>query len=187
MKGVRFHGRGGEGIVIAAELLANAAFKEGRWVQAFPYFGGERRGAPVTAYVRIADRTIRLRGPLYEPHYVVVLNPLLAETVNVTEGLKKSGLILINGRRQRSRPGLEGRRVVTVDATRIAVKLGLFVAGSAVVNTVMLGALARATKLVSLESLQQAIRERWSGELGEKNAKAALLGYVLLRGIDKTA
>ena len=77
--------------------------------------------------------------------------------------------------------------MVTVDATRISVKLGLFVAGSAVVNTVMLGALARATKLVSLESLQQAIRERWSGELGEKNAKAALLGYVLLRGIDKTA
>jgi 2-oxoacid:acceptor oxidoreductase gamma subunit (pyruvate/2-ketoisovalerate family) len=185
MKSVRFHGRGGEGTVIAAELLADAAFKEGKWVQAFPHFGPERRGAPVTSYVRVADKPIRLRGPLYEPHYVVVLNPLLAESIDVAEGLQKTGLLLINGPGRRRRKELEGHKVVKVDATRIAVKLGLVVAGSAAVNTVMLGALSRATRIVSLDSLRQAIRERWSGDLGEKNAEAAMLGFMLLRGIDK--
>jgi len=185
MKGVRFHGRGGEGVVIAAELLVDAAFKEGRYVQAFPFFGGERRGAPVTAFVRISDRPIRLRGPLYEPNYVVVLSPFLSEGVNVTEGLKKAGLLLVNSPGRRRRLEYEGYRVVKVDATKIAVKLGLVVAGSAVVNTVMLGAFARASKIVSLDSLKEAIQKRWPGQLGERNAEAALLGYMLLRGIDK--
>jgi len=185
MKGVRFHGRGGEGVVIAAELLVDAAFKEGKWVQAFPFFGGERRGAPVTAFVRISERAIRLRGPLYEPHYVVVLSPFLSEGVNVTEGLKKAGLLLVNSPGRRKRLEYEGYRVVKVDATKLAVKLGLVVAGSAVVNTVMLGAFARATKIVSIDSLKDAIRKRWPGQLGERNAEAALLGYMLLRGIDK--
>ena len=185
MKGVRFHGRGGEGVVIAAELLVDAAFKEGKWVQAFPFFGGERRGAPVTAFVRIADRPIRLRGPLYEPNYVVVLSPFLSEGVNVTEGLKKGGLLLVNSPGRRKRLEYEGYRVVKVDATKIAVKLGLVVAGSAVVNTVMLGAFARATKIVNLDSLKEAIQKRWPGKLGEINAEAAILGYMLLRGIDK--
>jgi 2-oxoacid:acceptor oxidoreductase gamma subunit (pyruvate/2-ketoisovalerate family) len=185
MKGVRFHGRGGEGVVIAAELLVDAAFKEGKWVQAFPFFGGERRGAPVTAFVRISDRPIRLRGPLYEPNYIVVLSPFLNEGVNVTEGLKKGGLLLINSPGRRKRLEYEGYRVVKVDATKIAVKLGLVVAGTVVVNTVMLGAFARATKIVNIDSLREAIEERWPGQLGEKNAKAAVLGYMLLRGIDK--
>jgi len=185
MKGVRFHGRGGEGVVIAAELLVDAAFKEGRYVQAFPFFGGERRGAPVTAFVRISDRPIRLRGPLYEPNFVVVLSPFLSEGVNVTEGLKKAGLLLVNSPGRRRRQEFEGYRVVKVDATKIAVKLGLVVAGSAVVNTVMLGAFARASKIVSLDSLKEAIQKRWPGQLGERNAEAALLGYMLLRGIDK--
>jgi len=185
MKGVRFHGRGGEGVVIAAELLVDAAFKEGKYVQAFPFFGGERRGAPVTAFVRISDRPIRLRGPLYEPNFVVVLSPFLSEGVNVTEGLKKAGLLLVNSPGRRRRLEFEGYRVVKVDATKIAVKLGLFVAGSAVVNTVMLGAFARASKIVSLDSLKEAIQKRWPGQLGERNAEAALLGYMLLRGIDK--
>ena len=185
MKGVRFHGRGGEGVVIAAELLVDAAFKEGKSVQAFPFFGGERRGAPVTAFVRISDRAIRLRGPLYEPHYVVVLSPFLSEGVNVTEGLKKAGLLLVNSPGRRKRLEYEGYRVVKVDATKLAVKLGLVVAGSAVVNTVMLGAFARATKIVSIDSLKEVIRKRWPGQLGERNAEAALLGYMLLRGIDK--
>ena len=185
MKGVRFHGRGGEGVVIAAELLVDAAFKEGKSVQAFPFFGGERRGAPVTAFVRISERSIRLRGPLYEPHYVVVLSPFLSEGVNVTEGLKKGGLLLVNGPGRRRRLEYEGYRVVKIDATKIAVKLGLVVAGSAVVNTVMLGAFVRATKIVSIDSLQEAIKARWPGQLGERNAHAAMLGYMLLRGIDK--
>ncbi len=184
MKGIRFHGRGGEGVVIAAELLAVAAFKEGKGVQSFPYFGGERRGAPVTAFVRISDRPIRLHGPLYSPNYVVVLSPFLPG-VDITEGIKKTGLILINGQGRRKRAEFEGYRVVKVDATKIAVKLGLVVAGFAVVNTIMLGALARASQLVSIDSVKAAITERWPDEMGEKNAEAAMLGYMLLRGIDK--
>ena len=186
MKEIRFHGRGGEGVVIAAELLAASAFKEGKGVQSFPFFGGERRGAPVTAFVRISDRAIRLRGPLYSPNYVVVLSPFLPG-VNVTEGLKKTGLLLINGQGRRKRDEYEGYRVVKVDATKMAVKLGLVVSGFAVVNTVMLGALARATKIVKIESIQAAIRERWPDQNGERNAEAAMLGYFVLRGIDKTA
>jgi 2-oxoacid:acceptor oxidoreductase gamma subunit (pyruvate/2-ketoisovalerate family) len=186
MKGIRFHGRGGEGVVIAAELLAAAAFKEGKGVQSFPFFGGERRGAPVTAFVRISDRPIRLRGPLYSPNYVVVLSSFLPG-VDVTEGLKKTGLLLINGQGRRKRAEYEGCRVAKVDATKIALKLGLVVAGFAVVNTVMLGALARATRIVTIESIQAAIRERWPDDTGEKNAEAAMLGYLLLRGVDKTA
>jgi pyruvate ferredoxin oxidoreductase gamma subunit len=184
MKGIRFHGRGGEGVVIAAELLADAAFREGKGVQSFPYFGGERRGAPVSAFVRISDRPIRLRGPIYSPDYVVVLSPFLAG-VDVTDGIKKSGLLLINGPGRRKRYEFEGHRVVKVDATKIAVKLGLVVAGFAVVNTVMLGAFARASKLVTIDSVKKAIIERWPSEVGEKNADAAMLGYMLLRGIDK--
>jgi len=185
MRGVRFHGRGGEGVVIAAELLANAAFKEGKWVQAFPFFGGERRGAPVTAYARISDRPIRLRGPLYGPNYVVVLSPFLEQSVNVTEGMKKSGLLVVNSPGRRKRMEFEGYRLVKVDATKIAVKLGLVVSGVAVVNTVMLGAFVRASKIVSFDSLKAAIRERWPEELGHLNERAAVLGYMLLRGIDK--
>jgi 2-oxoacid:acceptor oxidoreductase gamma subunit (pyruvate/2-ketoisovalerate family) len=185
MKGVRFHGRGGEGVVIAAELVANAAFKEGKWVQAFPYFGGERRGAPVTAFVRISDKPIRLRGPLYEPDYVLVLSPFLSEKVNVTEGMKNRGLLLINGPGKRKPHEFEGYRVVKVDATKLAVKLGLVVAGTAVVNTVMLGAFARATKIFTLESLQEAIGERWRNQLGQINVKAATLGYMLIREDDE--
>lgn len=171
--------------MIAAELLVDAAFREGKWVQAFPFFGAERRGAPVTAFVRISDRPIRLRGPLYEPNYVVVLSPFLSEGVNVAEGLKKGGLLLINSPGRRKRLEYEGYKVVKVDATKIAVKLGLVVSGSAVVNTVMLGAFARASKLVNIDSLRKAIGERWPGQLGERNSEAAMLGYMLLRGIDK--
>ena len=185
MKGVRFHGRGGEGVVIAAELVANAAFKEGKWVQAFPYFGGERRGAPVTAFVRISDKPIRLRGPLYKPDYVIVLSPFLSEKVNVTEGMKNRGLLIINSVGKRRQSEFKGYRVVKVDATKIAVKLGLVVSGTAVVNTVMLGAFARVTKIFALESLQEAIRERWRNQLGEMNVKAATLGYMLLREGDE--
>jgi len=186
MKGIRFHGRGGEGVVIAAELLAAAAFKEGKGVQSFPFFGGERRGAPVTAFVRVSDRPIRLRGPLYSPNYVVVLSPFLPG-VDVADGLKKTGLLLINGQGRRKRAEYEGCRVVKVDATKIALKLGLVIAGFAVVNTIMVGALARATRIVTIESVQAAIRERWPDDTGEKNAEAAILGYLLLRGVDKTA
>ena len=140
----------------------------------------------MTAFVRISDRPIRLRGPLYSPNYVVVLSRFLPG-VDVTEGLKKTGMLLVNGPGRRRREEFGGFRVAKVDATKLALKLGLVVAGFAVVNTVMLGALAQATKIVSIESVQAAIRERWPGPNGEKNAEAAMLGYLTLRGVDRLA
>jgi 2-oxoacid:acceptor oxidoreductase gamma subunit (pyruvate/2-ketoisovalerate family) len=159
MKGIRFHGRGGEGVVIAAELLAAAAFKEGKGVQAFPFFGGERRGAPVTAFVRISDRPIRLHGPLYSPNYVVVLSPFLTR-VDVTEGLRKQGycwsMVKVDEEGPSTRFSSRKSR-----CEEDGCKVRFVVAGFAVVNTVMLVP-GRATKIVTIKSIQAAIMERWA-------------------------
>jgi len=118
---IRFHGRGGQGAVTAAEILAKAVFEEGKYTQAFPSFGVERRGAPVTAFTRISDEPIRRRYQIYEPKYVVVLDETLANVVNLTSGLKDDGAVLINTERT-SIPSLEKQNIETheVDATKIA-------------------------------------------------------------------
>ncbi|MCD6445426.1 pyruvate ferredoxin oxidoreductase subunit gamma [Candidatus Bathyarchaeota archaeon] len=183
LKEIRIHGRGGQGAVTAAQLLAHAAFLEGKWVQAFPYFGAERRGAPVKAFARISDEPILVHSQVYNPDYIVVLAPKLQEVVDVTEGLKKDGLILINTRKKPEEVDLKNWRIATVDATGIALELNLLVAGQPVVNTSILGAFAKATGEVKLESVLKVIRETWSGSMGERNAKAAELAYErLMRG-----
>jgi len=183
LKEIRIHGRGGQGAVTAAQLLAHAAFLEGKWVQAFPYFGAERRGAPVKAFARISDEPILVHSQVYNPDYIVVLAPKLQEVVDVTEGLKKDGLILINTRKKPEEVDLKNWRIATVDATGIALELNLLVAGQPVVNTSILGAFAKATGEVKLESVLKVIRETWSGSIGEINAKAAELAYErLMRG-----
>jgi len=173
LKEIRIHGRGGQGSVTAAELLAHAAFLEGKWVQAFPYFGAERRGAPVKAFTRISDEPILVHSQVYAPDYVVVLDPAIYKTVEVTEGLKRDGILIINTTRRPEEVGIEKYRIATVDATNIALELNLLVAGSPVVNTAIIGAFARATGEVKLESVLKAIKETWSGATGEKNAKGA--------------
>jgi len=177
---IRIHGRGGQGGVTAAELIARAAYKEGKWVQAFPYFGAERRGAPVKAFARISDDPILIRSQIYNPDYVIVLDESLLEVANVTEGLKKDGIIIINTRKKPSEIDLAGYRVATVDATGIALELGLLVAGLPVVNTAMVGAFAKATGEIKIESVIESIKEEWRGAIGEKNAKAAVLAYERL-------
>ncbi|MCD6241994.1 pyruvate ferredoxin oxidoreductase subunit gamma [Candidatus Bathyarchaeota archaeon] len=180
MREIRIHGRGGQGGVTAAELIARAAYKEGKWVQAFPYFGAERRGAPVKAFARISDDPILIRSQIYNPDYVIVLDESLLEVANVTEGLKKDGVIIINTRKKPSEIDLAGYRVATVDATGIALELGLLVAGLPVVNTAMVGAFAKATGEIKIESVIESIKEEWRGAIGEKNAKAAVLAYERL-------
>ena len=177
---IRIHGRGGQGGVTAAELIARAAYKEGKWVQAFPYFGAERRGAPVKAFARISDDPILIRSQIYNPDYVIVLDESLLEVANVTEGLKKDGIIIINTRKKPSEIDLAGYRVATVDATGIALELELLVAGLPVVNTAMVGAFAKATGEIKIESVIESIKEEWRGAIGEKNAKAAVLAYERL-------
>jgi len=180
LKEIRIHGRGGQGGVTAAELLAQAAFKEGKWVQAIPFFGAERRGAPVKVFARLSDEPILVRSQIYYPDYVIVLDSGLLDLVDVTEGLKKDGIIVVNTRKKPEELNIKHGRIATVDATGIALELGLLVAGLPVLNTTMLGAFARATEQVKLESVLGAIRQVWPGAAGEKNAKAATLAYERL-------
>jgi 2-oxoacid:acceptor oxidoreductase gamma subunit (pyruvate/2-ketoisovalerate family) len=180
LKEIRIHGRGGQGSVTAAQLLAHAAFLEGKWVQAFPYFGAERRGAPVKAFARISDESILVHSQIYNPDYIIVLDPHLYKLVDVTEGLKKDGIIVMNTTQKPEEMRIENSRIATVDATGIALKLNLLVAGLPVVNTPILGAFAKATGEVKLESILKAIKKTWSGSAGEKNAKAAEFAYESL-------
>lgn len=180
LKEIRIHGRGGQGAVTAAQLLAHAAFLEGKWVQAFPYFGAERRGAPVKAFARISDEPILVHSQIYDPDYVIILSRNLMRVVNVIEGLKKDGAVLMNTTKKPEDTNLKGWRIATVDATGIAIELGLLVAGFPVVNTAIVGAFAKATGELKLETSLKTIRERWSGSAGEKNAKAAELAYERL-------
>ncbi len=172
---IRIHGRGGQGGVTAAELLARAAFKEGKWVQAIPFFGAERRGAPVKAFARISDEPILIRSQVYSPDYVIVLDFTLLDLVDVTEGLKKDGIVIINTTKKPDEIKLSQGRLATVDATAIALELELLVAGLPVLNTIMLGAFAKATEEIKLESVLETIRQEWKGAAGEKNAKGAYL------------
>lgn len=154
----------------AAEVLAVAAYKDGKFSQAFPFFGVERRGAPVMAFTRIDDKFIRTRQQVYEPDYVVVLDPTLVDSVNVVDGLKEGGLVIINTTQKLDFPGKEVKRV---DATKIAIEE----IGKPFVNTPMLGALIKATNLVNIDKVLETIKERYPGEIGEKNAKAIKRTY----------
>lgn len=154
----------------AAQLLAEAAFLEGKYCQAFPFFGAERRGAPVVAFTRLDDKPIRLRTQIYKPDHVVVLDPTLLEAVDVAEGLKEGGVIVVNSK---ERPeGLPGK-VAFVDATGIAMQT----LGSAITNTAMLGAIAKATSIVSLDSILKAVQGKFKGPTAEKNVVAVKTAY----------
>ena len=174
---IRWHGRGGQGIVYASEILAAAAFREGKFSQAFPLFGAERRGAPVTAYTRIDDSPILLRSQIYEPDIVVVLDPKFSRDPSTTKGLKENGLLILNTAGNIESQYNRKYRVAWVDATRIAINLGLKVAGLPVPNTAMLGAFSKATGLVRIDTICSIIRSKWSGEIGDLNSKAAKLAY----------
>lgn len=174
----RFHGRGGQGAVTAADLLVKAAYLDGKWGQSYPFFGAERRGAPVTAYARISDKPLKVHYQIYEPDVVVVLDPIIPKLVNVTSGLKQNGLVIINtGGRELEPLKISRGSLYVVNATDIAVKLNLVVAGWPIVNTGILGAVAKATNIVKIESLVKAIKDTWKGNAGEMNAKAALIAY----------
>lgn len=168
---IRFHGRGGQGAVTAAEILAKAAFEDGKYCQAFPFFGAERKGAPVMAFTRISDKPIKKRYQVYNPDYVVVLDKTLLEAVDVLSGLKEEGKIIINSNNDVDL----GKDVESfnIDATGIA----LDILGVPIVNTVMLGALARITGIVSIDSIEKVTKETFPGRIGEKNAKATKIAY----------
>jgi len=175
---VRLHGRGGQGAVTAATLLVAAALREGKWGQAIPSFGAERRGAHVLAFARVSPAPAPVHSQVRRPHVVVVLDPglMLVEREKVLRGLRGGGTVVAN---LPAPVDVGDARLFYVDATRIAKELGLVVAGWPVVNTAMLGALARATGLVSIDSVVEAIMEFWSGRerVAELNAEAARRAY----------
>lgn len=157
---VRFHGRGGQGVVLAAEILAHAAFLEGREVQSFPFFGVERRGAPVTAFARVSDGPIRIRSMVRQPDYVLVLDPSLLSSEDVAAGLREEGLLLASGPPGTRLPTEGPFQKVLFNATDVSLKHGLGTPTAPIVNTVLLGAFAAASGLVTLVSLVEAVRAR---------------------------
>lgn len=180
MKEVRIHGRGGQGAVTAAQLLAISAFYDGKESQAFPKFGVERRGAPVEAYCRIDDKPINIRQQIYEPDILVVLDSSLFSAVNVTVGLKKGGIIVANTNKKPEELGISKDFVVhTADATMVALKTF----SADIVNTPMLGAVSAATKLIRLESIYKAIEEKFEGKakLIDLNKQAVKQVYDMLK------
>lgn len=177
---VRIHGRGGQGVVTAAELLSVAAFDEGRFSQAFPTFGSERTGAPVVAFCRIGDREIRSREPIAEPDAVIVQDPTLLHQVDLFAGLAPDGYLLVNSVRGLGELGLEtlearfrAERLLTVPATEIARET----LGRPLPNAALLGAFAAATGVVSLAAVATAIRGRFPPAVAEGNVAAAERAY----------
>jgi 2-oxoisovalerate/pyruvate ferredoxin oxidoreductase gamma subunit len=157
---IRIHGRGGQGAVVASKVLATAVYREGKFVQSFPSFGVERRGAPVTAFTRIDDAPIRLRCEICTPDHLIILDPTLLEAVDVTAGLRQGGWILVNSAKPPTRLGLPDHYLVaTVDASAIARRHRLGPATAPIVNTAILGAFAAITHVVGLEALCAAVRE----------------------------
>ncbi len=183
----RLHGRGGQGIVVAASIFAEAVFLNGRYARAFSLFGAERRGAPVTAFIRAGQDSLMPRSRIYQPNFVAVFDPTLGgETL--LSGLKEGGTLLVNIEKDcldnLPEGALEGERfmVYTVDATAIARKHGLTVAGFPVVNTVMLGAMAKVSGLTSVDNLIISIRKRISASI-EANINAVKEGAETVKEV----
>ena len=181
---IRIHGRGGQGVVTAAEMLSIAAFEQGRHAQAFPSFGSERTGAPVVAFCRIDDREIRLREPILAPDVLIIQDPTLLHQVDVFQGLQPDGYVLINSKRSFDDLGLaeiaqrfRHERLLTVPATEIALKH----LGRPLPNAVLLGGFAALAGLVTLDAVAHAIRDKFSGKVAENNVAAASEAYEVVR------
>jgi pyruvate ferredoxin oxidoreductase gamma subunit len=168
---IRIHGRGGQGGVTSAELIAISAIHQGKYAQAFPSFGPERRGAPVQAFARISDSRIRTREKIYNPDVILVLDSSLPKIVKVTQGLKEDGIAILNTsyseKEVREMLGGYKGKLALLDATKIALE----VLGLPITNTTMLGAFIKATGLVEVEAMKDALRERF-GRLADKNIAA---------------
>ncbi|MGD9583436.1 MAG: 2-oxoacid:acceptor oxidoreductase family protein [Lysobacterales bacterium] len=183
MMQIRIHGRGGQGVVTAAEMLSIAAFEQGRHAQAFPSFGSERTGAPVVAFCRIADREIRLREPILAPDVLIVQDPTLLHQVDVFQGLQADGYVLINSRRSFQELGLADiqqrfrhERLATLAATEIALKH----LGRPLPNAVLLGGFAALSGLITLDAVAHAIHSKFKGQVALANVAAATEAFACI-------
>jgi 2-oxoacid:acceptor oxidoreductase gamma subunit (pyruvate/2-ketoisovalerate family) len=170
---IRFHGRGGQGAVVASEMLAAMFFESGKYAQAFPAFGVERRGAPVLAFTRIDDDPIEIHYNVYQPDHVIVLDETITGIIDVSNGLKENGLILINSKKERDDFESYVRyRVVTIDVNKIAADHKLGTISLPIVNTAILGAYAAVTGKIPVETVRKVVFES-SPAKKEENADAA--------------
>ena len=175
MKEIRFHGRGGQGTVVASVILVKAFTKEKKYSSAIPYFGFERRGAPVTAFLRFDDHPLREKTQIYSPDCVVVMDPALKRSPEVFQGLKEGGILILSTRKpigELDLPSTIGK-LGCVDAIRISLEI----LDSPITNSCMLGAFVATTGWVGLDSVLESIKETWPGEMGEKNLMAAKAGF----------
>jgi pyruvate ferredoxin oxidoreductase gamma subunit len=187
---VRIHGRGGQGVVTGAELLSVAAYLEGKHAQAFPSFGSERMGAPVVSFCRIDDQEIRLREPILEPDALIVQDPTLLKAIDVCQGLKPNGYLLVNSHRSLADLRLDAiakqlpaGRVLTVPASELALKH----VGRPLPNAALLGAFARLTNLLQLKSVAAAIRDAFPEKVAAANIAAAAAAYAAVASIHAAA
>ena len=179
MKEIRIHGRGGQGAVTAAVLLADAAFHDGKHSQAFPAFGSERMGAPVQSFVRVDDKRIRARDQINEPDYLIIQDHTLLTAIDVLHGLKDDGLCLIDSEKSPEEFNLNTKaKVVTIPASKIAREI----IGRPIQNTTLIGALCGATGLISVEAVKNSVKKRFPGMVGEKNADAVQKAFDLVKG-----
>jgi len=178
LKELRLHGRGGQGVVTAAELIAQAAFADGKYAQAFPAFGSERMGAPVQSFVRISDKPVRCRNQIYEPDFLIIQDPTLIGTVDVTKGLKADGLLIIDTEKDPKEYNLDIKgKILTVPATKIALE----VIGRAIQNTTLLGYFAAVTKIISFDGVKKAIEHRFPPAIAAKNVAAVERAFSLVK------
>ena len=175
MKEIRIHGRGGQGSLVLAQFMAIAALEDGKYGQAFPFLGGggERRGKPIVAFCRLSDQPIRLRSHVHTPDYVIVQDATILSEVDVAEGLKQTGSILINTDKTVSDLGLEESNAVTISADEMARRI----LGRPIINTALLGTFAGFSRELTLEAALNAVRSKFPGELGEKNAQVVEESY----------
>jgi pyruvate ferredoxin oxidoreductase gamma subunit len=178
MKEIRIHARAGQGAITTASLLGEAYFKEGKYPCAFPHFGAARMGAPMNAFVRVDSRPVRLRSQIYEPNFVIVVDPTLLRGFNCFSGLKDDGVAIINGAEDLEIPKLKAKqKAFLVPASDIALKT----IGRPLGNTTLIGAYAAATGEIKLETIIEVVKFRFSGKAQEGNIKAIKQGYEFIK------
>jgi len=183
MHEIRWHGRGGQGAVTSAKILADAAFRSGfAGVTSQPTFGAERRGAPITASTRLDDAPLRVLSQVTTPDIVVVLDDSLLAVANPTAGMKPGGTLIVNTTKAPGELGVGGDvRVVTSDVTGAAQAVDLIVGGQPMVSTAILGAFASATGLITMEAVEAAVGKAFKGSAAKKNIDAARIAYECTR------
>ena len=180
---IRWHGRGGHGIVSASNLLCEMAMRKGYYGISIPIFGAERRGAPTKVYTRISSKPIFKRSEVRNPDMVVITDASLLHIVDPLRGLKDGGTVVINSHRmgEQELRLLKGYKVVPVNAVEIAIKADLRVGGIPVVTIPLLGGILKVLNIIDLSTAEAVIREKWEGELGERNVKALEMAMEVIR------